>query len=154
MTRRDVWLIITSLGVGPGVGALAFMLAVILTDATASPTRPNMPNGLAFVTDYWPAILTAGYVLGAVPGLASAVIMSLLTRVLPRRGHRLMVAPLVGAVVSVAILSFALFGQRGPTLGDLMLIVSVLFAGAIAAFICLALVECFHPWPPAPKVAA
>lgn len=151
MTRRDIWLVVTSLALGPALGALGFMLAVIVTDATASPTRPNMPGGLAFVVDYWPVILSAGYILGAIPGLASAVIMSLLTRALPRRAHRLIAAPLVGAVVSIAILSFVLFGGRGPTLGDLMMIVSVLFAGAVAGFGCLAVIERFHPWPPVPK---
>jgi hypothetical protein len=152
MSRRNVWLVITSLAVGPAFGGLTFIVLAGITDALASPNpRPATVFG---IDDYWPIILTGAYVLGAIPGMVSAAIMIFVTRWLPRLWQRLVVAPLIGAVISLAGLSFLLFMDNQGSVDDLMIGLVIMASGAVAGFACLAIVELFHPLPVPEKAPA
>jgi hypothetical protein len=153
MSGRNIWLIITSLVVGPAFGGLTFITLAGITDAMASP-NPRPPT-VAGIDDYWPMILIGAYVLGAIPGIVSAAIMIFVTRWLPRLWQRLATAPLIGGVVSTAGLSFLFWGQSGfGSLYGLMVLGTFMLSGAVAGFACLALVELFHPLPMQPKAPA
>ena len=152
MTRRNIWLIITSLAVGPAFGGLTFIVLAGITDAMASP-NPRPPT-VAGIDDYWPIVLTGAYVLGAIPGIISAAIMIFVTRWLPLLWQRLVAAPLIGAVVSLLGLSFLLFMDNQGSVDDLMIGLVIMASGAVAGIACLALVELFHPLPVPPKVPA
>jgi hypothetical protein len=150
MIRRTVWLVITSLVLGPAIGGLTFMVAAGITDTTIA-----QPHGANFqsAVDYWPLILSASYALGAAPALLAATVMAIATRWLPRVWHRLLVAPFVGALVSMACLAVLLFSDAGNSVDDWVVIGVIGLSGAVAGVACLAIVELFHPWPARPKVA-
>jgi len=150
MTRRNIWLIITSLAVGPAFGGLTFITLAGITDAMASP-NPRPPT-VAGIDDYWPIILTGAYVLGAIPGIVSALILIFVTRWLPLLWQRLVVAPLIGAAISLLGLSFLLFMDNQASVDDLMIAGVILLSGAVAGIACLAIVELFHPLPNPGKV--
>jgi hypothetical protein len=152
MTRRTVWLIITSLVVGPAFGGLTFIVLAGITDAMASPNpRPATVSG---IDDYWPIILTGAYVLGAIPGMVGAAIMIFVTRWLPHLWQRLVAAPFIGAVVSLIGLSFLLFMDNQGSVDDLMIGLVIMASGAVAGIACLAIVELFHPLPVPEKAVA
>jgi len=142
MTRRDVWLAIVSVFVGPLIGSLTFIATASVIDAVVY--AGNVPAPSVFLEN-WPFILSTGYVFGAVPWLLFAIIMAVLSRRLPLRG-RFSAAVLVGVMASVTILGFALSGGSRPAV-DWMVLASVAFTGAMAGVASLALVEWFHPLP-------
>lgn len=152
MTRRTVWLIITSLVVGPAFGGLTFIVAATLTDAAATPA--NSGPILMSIDDYWPIVLTASYVFGAVPAFLSAIVMAIATRWLPTLWQRLVAAPVIGALVSMACLSFILFTDGHGAVDDWMIMGVIAFSGVVAGFASLAVVELFHPLPPPEKADA
>jgi hypothetical protein len=152
VTPRNVWLVITSLAVGPAFGGLTFLVAAGVTDAMVSP-GPR-PATVAGIDDYWPIILIGAYVLGAIPGIVSAAIMIVVTRWLPLLWQRLVAAPLIGAVVSLLGLSFLLFMDNHGSVDDLMIAGVFMLSGAVAGLACIAIIELFHPLPPPAKVAA
>ena len=139
MTRRTVWLIITSLILGPAFGGLTFMVAAGITDSGST-------DGLNF-NGYWPLIVTGAYTLGCTPALLSAILMAIATRWLPAMWQRLLVASLIGALISIAILNIILFGGGHGSIDDWMVTGVVALSGAVAGFACLAIVELFHPLP-------
>jgi hypothetical protein len=151
MTRRTVWLVITSLVVGPALGGLIFMVAAILADAAATPAN-SRPIFMSIDT-YWPIVVTASYLLGAAPALLSAIGMAIATRWLPAMWQRLLVAPVIAALISIAILNVVLLGNGHGTIDDWMVTGVIALSGAIAGFACLAIVELFHPYPPPEKAA-
>lgn len=146
MTRRTVWLGITSLVLGPAFGGLTFMVAAGVTDPGASGDALPLEG-------YWPIIVTAAYILGAGPALISAIIMAIATRWLPAMWQRMLVAPMVGALISIAILNLILFSDGHGTIDDWMITGVVAMSGAVAGTACLAIVELFHPLPLPEKVA-
>jgi hypothetical protein len=152
MTPRSVWMIVSAVALGPAFGGLTFMVLTAITDAMG-PQPPN-PAVVFGIDDYWPIILVASYVLGAVPGMLSAAAMILLTRWLPTLWQRLLVAPVVGGAISAVCLSFLLLGEGiFGSLYGLMVLGVIAASGAVAALACLAIVELFHPHP-APHRAA
>ena len=153
MTPRSVWMIVSAVALGPAFGGLTFMVLTAIVDAMA-PQPPN-PAVVFGIDDYWPIILVASYVLGAIPGMLSAATMIVLTRWLPALWSRLLVAPLVGAVISAVCLSFLLLGEGVfGSLYGLMVLGVIAASGAVAAVACLAIVELFHPLPEPAKAAA
>lgn len=153
MTRRSVWTILSAVVLGPAFGGLTFMVLIAITDAMA-PQPPN-PATVFGVDDYWPIILAGAYVLGAVPGILSAIAMIVLTRWLPTTWQRFLVAPAVGGAISALCLSFLLLGEGiFSSLYSLMVLGVIAASGAVAALACLAIVELFHPLPAPGKAAA
>jgi hypothetical protein len=153
MTRRSTWMIVTSMALGPAFGGVTFMALAALTDASAPP--PPNPSAVFGMDDYWPIIMVASYVLGAIPGLVSALFMIVLTPRLPRVWQRLAVAPVIGAVISAASLSFLLLGEGIFTsLYGLMIMGVIAASGAVAAIACMAVIELFHPLPVPGKAPA
>jgi hypothetical protein len=140
MTRRDVVLALVSVFVGPLVGGLTFIAAASAIDALfrSGSTSPN------YLLQYWPAVLGTGYVFGTIPGFVFAVIMAMLWRRLPRLAQRLPVAGLVGAVVSVAVLTLAVFGESLSRI-DLVVMASLAASGAMAGIVSLVIVELALP---------
>ncbi|QQR35868.1 hypothetical protein JI749_16240 [Devosia oryziradicis] len=147
MTRRNVWLGLVSVVIGPLVGSLTFIAITLITDVVFFGTQPSSN----LLLREWPVVLTAGYVFGFAPGLGFAAAMALVSRKLPTLAQRLVAAPVVGALLSIAILSVILFGQSLGGLDlDMLLILAI--TGAVAGLVSLAIVELFHPLPtPAPE---
>lgn len=149
MTPRSIWTVIASFAIGPGFGGLSFIVLSVVTDSLLV-ERPRGPT-VAGMEDYWPAVMIGAYVLGAIPGIVSAAIMIVLTRWLPHIWQRLLVAALVGAVVSLAGLSFLILSDASISDYDLMIGSVIMASGALAAVASLAVVELFHPLPPRAK---
>ena len=143
MGRRNVWLVLVSVFVGPLVGALTFMAVTSAMDAFV---YGGGEAAYGFLRENWPVVLMAGYVFGAIPGLVFAVVMIILARHIPRTGQRLVAAAIVGAVASVTMLSTVLFGG---SLGgmDWIMLIALSLTGAAAGTVSLALVEWLHPLP-------
>lgn len=153
MTPRSVWMIVSAVALGPAVGGLAFIVFVGVTDAMGP--QPSNPATVFGIEEYWPIIMVASYVLGAIPGLLSAAAMIVLTRWLPALWQRLLVAPVVGGAISAVCLSFLLLGEgMFGSLYSLMVLGAIAASGALAALACLAVVELFHPLPEPGKAAA
>ena len=142
MTRRDVWLAIVSVFVGPLIGSLTFIAAASVIDAVAYAGNASTPS---VFLENWPIVLSTGYVFGAVPWLLFAIAMAILSRRLRTLRGRFLAAALVGPVASVAILAFAL-ASSSPVV-DWVVLASVVFTGTVAGVVSLALVEWFHPLP-------
>jgi hypothetical protein len=140
MTRRDVVLALVSVFVGPLVGGLTFIAAASALDAM-SRSGSTSPN---YLLEYWPAVLGTGYVFGTIPGFIFAVIMAVLWRRLPLLVQRLPVAGLVGAFVSVALLSLVVFGESLRGL-DLVVMAALGASGAMAGIASLVIVELLQP---------
>ncbi len=147
MSRRDLWLGLVSVFVGPLIGGVTFIAAAIAIDAMVY--GEGTPN---FMAQHWPIILTAGYVFGTIPGLVFAVIIAVLSRRIAALRQRLLVAAIVGAVVSVGLLSLVLFGGSLSGL-DPVVAAALGITGAVAGVISLGLVEFFHPLPAPAKAA-
>jgi hypothetical protein len=143
MTRRDVWLAIVSVFVGPLIGSLTFIATASAIDAMAYAGNAPVPS---VFLENWPFVLSTGYVFGAVPWLLFAITMAILSRHLPTLRGRFSAAALVGVMASGAILGFVLSGGSRPTV-DWVVLASVAFTGAMAGVVSLALVEWFHPLP-------
>lgn len=149
MTRRDLWLGLVSVFLGPLIGGLTFIAAAIAIDAVVYGPA-GTPN---FMAEHWPVILTAGYVFGTIPGLVFAVILALLSRRIAAWPQRLAVAAVVGAVVSVGLLSLVIFGESLSGL-DPVVASALGITGAVAGIVSLGLVELFHPLPAPAKAAS
>ncbi len=134
MTGRNIWLIITSLVVGPAFGGLTFITLAGITDAMASP-NPRPPT-VAGIDDYWPidshrrlrAGRHSGHRLGPHHGLCHALAAAALAA--PR--YR----TLIGAVISLLGLSFLLFMDNRGSVDDLMIAGVIMLSGAVAG-LCL-----------------
>lgn len=148
MTRRDVWLCLVSVFIGPLIGGLTLIVAVSVIDVMI----PGNPMTNSLTVEHWPAILGIGYVFGTVPGLVFALIMAVLSRRLPALGQRLLVAVIVGAAVSVGLLTLVVFGQSLAGL-DLVVLASLGTTGAVAGLVSLGIVELFQPLPAPAKAA-
>ena len=146
MGRRNVWLAIVSVFVGPLIGALTFMAVTSAMDAVIFQSDGS---AYGFLRGNWPVVLMAGYMFGAIPGLVFAVVMIVLSRHIPRPGQRLLAAAIVGAVASVGLLSTILFGAALGGM-DWIVLTAMAASGAVAGVATLALVEWFHPLPPKP----
>ena len=142
MSRRNIWLALVSVGIGPLVGSLTFIAVALASDLLFYRTDPS--NN--FLLRDWPIVFTAGYAFGFVPGLAFAVVMAFLSPRLPTLRLRLLAAPAVGAILSILILSVVVFGQSLGGFDAFMLLV-LGATGAVAGFVSLGLVEIFHPLP-------
>lgn len=142
MARRDVWLAIISVFVGPLIGSLTFIVMGSAIDAVAY--AGNAPPPSVFLEN-WPFILSTGYVFGAVPWLLFAIVMAVLSRRLRTLRGRFSAAAMVGPMASVAILGLALASSR-PSV-DGVVLATVAFTGAMAGVASLALVEWFQPLP-------
>jgi hypothetical protein len=140
MTRRNVWLALVSVFIGPLIGSLTFIAAALGSDFLFYRTDPSSN----FLLRDWPVVLTAGYVFGFAPALAFAIAMAFLTRQLPRLHQRLIAAPIVGALLSIAILSLVLFGQSFGGF-DLAMFLILGSTGAVAGLVSQAIIEPFHP---------
>lgn len=142
MTRRDVWLGLVSIFIGPLIGGLSLIAAV----SVIAVMMPGNPVTATLTVGHWPGIVAAGYVVGAIPGLVFAVIMAVLSRRLPRRWQRLLVAVIVGATVTAGLLAPLVFGRSLAGLDPVVL--ALLGAiGAMAGLVSLAIVELFQPLP-------
>jgi hypothetical protein len=140
MTRRDVWLGLVSVFVGPLIGGLTLIAAV----SVIAVMMPGNPMTATLTVGHWPGILAAGYVVGAIPGLVFAVTMAILSRHLLRRWQRLLVAAILGAVVSAGLLALVVFGRSLAGL-DLVVLALLGATGAMAGLISLGIVELFQP---------
>jgi hypothetical protein len=146
MTKRNMWLIITSLTIGPAFGGLTFIVLAGVTDALFV-DRPRGPT-VAGLEDYWPMVLIGAYVLGAIPAVTAAGLTIYLTRRVQAFWQRLLVASAIGGAISCAALSFLLLGYGGIASFYGLMIAGVIFAsGAVAGAASLSIVELFHPLP-------
>jgi hypothetical protein len=150
MTKRNVWLLITSIIIGPLIGSVAFMIGTTLFDW---PYAGQQSGAVKFLANYWPLILSSGYALGLIPAVIFAVAMIILSRRIPRRSGRLWVASVVGAAISGVCIGLFLTGGFAGVTDSLYILGAVVVTGAIAGLVCMALVELFHPLP-APTAAA
>ncbi|UJW85204.1 hypothetical protein [Devosia sp. SL43] len=140
MTRRNVWLALVSVFIGPLIGSLTFVAAALAWNLLFYGTDPSAN----FLLRNWPIVFTSGYVFGFVPALAFAIAMAFLSRQLPKLHQRLIAAPIVGALLSIAILSLVLFGQSFGGF-DLAMLLILGSTGAVAGLVCQAIIEPFHP---------
>ena len=144
MTKRNVWLLIVSLFIGPAVGALTFLTLVTLIDGG---TAQSNAQAQAFTNDYWPLVLMFAYVVGFIPAGVSAVIMILITRFLPARWQRLLGGTAIGAAVSALSIGIFIFADSANSVDDFAFLGIAALTGGVAALFCIALIELFHPLP-------
>lgn len=141
MTRRNILLLLLSLFVGPGIGGVVFLLLAGFVDAIVG------ESGTAFMGSFWPIVLFAAYVLGAVPGLLSGIAMIVLSNVVPNRFGRLATATLVGAVISPACIATILFADMSRAANSSTMLIVIAIVGAVSALACNSIVEARHPLP-------
>lgn len=151
MTKRNVWLILVSLFIGPAVGALTFLVFVTLTDSASGASSAHSER---FVSDYWPLVLMFAYVVGFIPAALSATIMIVVTRYLPTIWHRLAAGTAIGAVVCAISIGIFIFTDDTSSVDDIIILGGAALTGAISALACVALIELFHPLPVPPKAPA
>jgi hypothetical protein len=146
MTARNVWLVLTAIFVGPLIGSAVFMAFAYITDGlVARGSRP--PQTTNFFADYWPIILIAAYVLGAIPAFISAILVAFIAPRFSRLWERLVAALLIGATTSGIIIGLFIFSDDAGSVDDVIIISGVALTGAISAVLCLFIVEFFHPLP-------
>jgi hypothetical protein len=145
MTRRHGLLLLTSILLGPLIGVLTFSGVGGAMDAVSG----QGASSFGFLFENWPIVLMAGYIFGVVPGLAFAIGMAIIGPRLRTRRVRLIVAPILGAVLSVVLLSTALFGLALSS-ADWSAMLMLALPGAAAALVCMLLVEWLEPLPPEP----
>jgi hypothetical protein len=151
MTKRNVWLLILSVLVGPLIGSGAFMAGTTLFDWLFA---GGGPGAFSFLVEYWPIILSAGYTFGFLPALVFALVMAWLSPRIPSVGARLGTATLVGAFASLAIIGFFVVGGFAGIADSLYILVAVFLTGGIAGSVCMAVIEWLHPLPePAPAAS-
>ncbi|MDB5528810.1 MAG: hypothetical protein JWR51_1913 [Devosia sp.] len=151
MTQRNVWLVVMSVAVGPLIGSLAFMAGMTLYDWLS---QAGGPGAVRFVLDYWPIMLTGGYVLGFIPALIFAIAMANLSSRISSRRTRLAIAALLGAVISLVIVGFFTVGGFGGMTASVLVLMAVAVTGAVAGLVCMAVIEWLHPLhKPAPTAA-
>jgi hypothetical protein len=142
MTKRNVWLVVMSVAVGPLIGSLAFMAGMTLYDWLS---QAGGPGAVRFVLDYWPIMLADGYALGCIPALIFAIAMANLSSRINSYGTRLTVASLVGAVISLGIIGLLTVGGFGGMTGSILILMAVAFTGAVSGLVCMAAIEWLHP---------
>ena len=150
MTKRNVWLLIMSVVIGPLIASVAFMVGTTLFDMLFA---GGGPGAYGFLVDYWPIILTAGYTFGCLPAIVFTVIMAFLSGRIARLRTRLWVATLVGAIASLAIIGFFVVGGLAGIADSLYILAAVAVTGALAGFVSMLVIEWLHPLP-APAVVA
>ena len=146
MTRRDWWLIGVSVVFGPLFGGLAFIL---LTGVIDQVLYGASAGANTFLLDHWPIIMSAAWAFGFVPALIFALAMNFLSRRVPRRSTRLLIAPLIGAIASPAVIALVLTPSFFGPGGDWIFFCGIAVVGAISGFLCLAYIEWRHPLPAA-----
>jgi hypothetical protein len=144
MTRRNVWLLLMSVVVGPLLGSLAFMAGATIFDALFA---GGGPGAFAFMADYWPIVLTTGYAAGCIPALIFALVMMALSPRIPRRRTRLWVAPLVGAAASLVIIGFFVLGALSGWADNAGTLLAIALTGAFSGFVSMLVIEWLHPLP-------
>jgi hypothetical protein len=149
MTARNVWLFLTAIFVGPLIGSAVFMAFAYITDGlVAQASRP--PTTSNFFADYWPIILIAAYVLGAIPAFISAILVAFIAPRFAKLWERLVAALLIGATTSGLLIGLFIFADDAGSVDDAVIIGGVALTGAVSAVLCLLLVELFHPLPRPP----
>ena len=148
---RNIWLLVVSIFIGPLIGGLVFFTFATVTDGIIVHSAGGSAS--SFLGDNWPIILIGAYTLGVIPAGVSAVIMMIVGRFLPQRWQRLVVGPVIGAVVSAAAIGVFLFADDVNSVDDFIIISGVALTGAVSAFLCVALIELWHPLPKPPVTA-
>ena len=146
MTKRNVWLLIMSVVIGPLIASVAFMIGTTLFDWLFAGSGPG---AFKFLVDYWPIILTAGYTFGFLPAIVLTVVMAFLSSRIASVRTRLWVATLVGAVASLAIIGFFVVGGLTGIADGVYILIAVFVVGAVAGFVSMAVIEWLHPLPAA-----
>ncbi len=149
---RNIWLFVVSLFIGPAIGAPVFFAFAAVTDGIIVHSAGQSAS--SFLGDNWPIILVAAYTLGAIPAVVSSVIIMLVSRFLPQLWQRLAAGPVIGAVVSAAIIGLFLFSDDVSSVDDVIIISGVALTGAVSAFCCVGLIELWHPLPKRPAPVA
>lgn len=147
MMKRNDRLILIYAALGPLFGALTFIVPAAVVFGFVKPSvRAEL------IIDHWPPIVILSYVFGIIPGFVSAFVTIFATRWLPSRFWRLVAAPVIGGLVSALLIGLTSTLQNDVPMGsgsDLYWLgYLLLFAtGAVAAFLCMAIVEILHPLP-------
>ncbi|KQW79324.1 hypothetical protein ASC89_13625 [Devosia sp. Root413D1] len=142
---RNIWLFVVSLFIGPAIGALVFFAFAAITDGIIVHAAGQSASN--FLGENWPIILIAAYTLGAIPAAISSVIIMLVSRFLPQLWQRLVAGPVIGALVSAAVIGLFLFSDDVSSVDDVIIISGVALTGAVSAFCCVGLIELWHPLP-------
>ena len=146
MTKRDWRLILVSVVFGPLFGGLVFILLSAIIDKVLYGAGASAN---AFLLNNWPIIMSAAWAFGFVPGLIFALAMIFLSRRMPRRSTRLLIAPLIGAIAGPAVIAFVLSPSFFGPGGDWIFFCGIALVGAISGFLCLAYIEWRYPLPAA-----
>ena len=150
MTRRNVWLFVLAVVVGPLIGSVALMAGMTLYDLVF---EGGGPGALDFFVAYWPFLLTVGYTLGCIPAAIFAVVMANLSGRIASHNGRLAVAALVGGVTSLVIVGFFAVGGFDGLTASIAILAAVAVTGALTGLVCMAIIERLHPLPK-PTVAS
>lgn len=139
MKKRIVAHIAVSVLVGPPLAGVVFLITTgLLRFGPVVLDHIGPTFGLAITPYSWLIAFIPALIAGAVNGAAVLV--------LPRPSPRLLLAPVVGAIVFALCLNWlAQEGANGLSGGDVLTAIAV--AGAVASLICVALVESFGGAP-------
>ncbi len=151
MIKRNIWLLVVSLFIGPAIGAVTFLTLVNIIDGGSASSNASAQ---AFTDDYWPLVLMFAYVVGWLPAGISAIIMMLVTRFLPTRWLRLITGTVIGAIVSAAYIGLFIFADHTNSMDDFAILGIAALTGGVSALFCIALIELFHPLPKPPVPAS
>jgi hypothetical protein len=149
---RNIWLLVVSLFLGPAIGGAVFFAFATITDGIIVHSAGGSASN--FLGDNWPIILIAAYTLGVIPAGVSAIIMMIVVRWLPQRWQRLVAGPVIGALVSAAGIGIFIFADDVNSIDDFVIISGVALTGAVSGFLCIGLIELWHPLPKPPVAAA
>ena len=141
IVRRDIELLITSLVLGPLLGAFVFLGTIV------------MVGGLPSIGSVLPLLLFGSYVLGALPAGLNSVATSIASRLVPRALSRIALSPLTGAASAIAVLGWLLLQGDPGAIPPALVLGLMALSGAIASLVCVALIERFGAPLPAQKGA-
>ena len=144
MTKRNVWLFVMAVVVGPLIGSVALIGGMTLYDWVF---EGGGPGALDFFVGYWPFLLSVGYTLGGIPAAIFAIAMANLSPRIASKRTRLGVAALIGGVTSLVIVGFFTVGGFGGPADSIVILVAIGLTGALSAFVCMAAIERLHPLP-------
>jgi hypothetical protein len=128
-------IILTHLIVGPPAGTLAFLAFTIAAGVLEGKGMPPS-DGPWTIVNILPMAIAFGYVLGAIPAMVAGLFTAWVLKRTARLWHRLLAAPLFGALASWLGLFWVILGPNGG--GETWVVAAFIgFTGAVAAFVSL-----------------